>query len=52
MPYDDDDDVMVSGPVYYGAPVSLSVSVLSAVTATTDIRRYYGYRYGGWRRRW
>jgi uncharacterized protein YgiM (DUF1202 family) len=51
-PYDDDDDeVVVDGPVYYGAPV---VTYPYPYYRPYGYYRFrgYGYRYGGWRRRW
>ena len=51
-PYDDDDDeVVVGGPVYYGAPV---VAYPYPYYRPYGYYRFrgYGYRYGGWRRRW
>ncbi len=46
-----DDDVVVGGPVYYGAPV---VGYPYPYYRPYGYYRFrgYGYRYGGWRRRW
>ena len=47
----DGDEVVVGGPVYYGAPV---VAYPYPYYRPYGYYRFrgYGYRYGGWRRRW
>jgi uncharacterized protein YraI len=47
---DDDDDVVVSGPVY-GAPLYAYPYPYYRPYGYYRFRGY-GYRYGGWRRRW
>ena len=49
VPYDDD-EVVVGGPAYYGAPVVYPYPYYRPYGYYRF--RGYGYRYGGWRRRW
>jgi hypothetical protein len=51
--YDDDDEVVVGGPAYYRPPVVyFGYPYRYRSFGYYRYRPYYGYRYGGWRRRW
>ena len=51
--YDDDDEIVVTGPAYYRPPVVyFGYPYRYRSFGYYRYRPYYGYRYGGWRRRW